>query len=61
MWRGAARTGLFSVVHLSSEHDPQSSESRRPTPADDTTIVSWPACVAIVVLLLALFFVAPHF
>jgi len=48
-------------VPLSSDQDPETSDFRRANPPDDVTIVSWPACVAIVVLLLALFFVLPHF
>jgi len=42
--------------------EPDSEASRRPraTPADDTTIASWPACVAIAIVLLALVLSLPH-
>jgi hypothetical protein len=61
MRRGAATTGVPYFLSLSSEDDAQHSDFPRANPPDDVTIVSWPACVVIVVLLLALFLVLPHF
>ena len=47
-------------MRVGDEQDPEPSERHRANPPDDTTLVSPPACIVIVIVMWALFLGLPH-